>query len=82
LLNSGDEFVRTVAEKLLTYALGRGVDYSDAPTIRRLVRDLARNDYRWSALVLGVVQSAPFQMRRTSVPSEIAPASPTVAERR
>jgi cytochrome c5 len=82
LLSSGDEFVRTVAEKLLTYALGRGVDYADAPAIRRLVRDIARNDYRWSSLVLGVVQSAPFQMRRASLPSETAPASTTVAERR
>jgi hypothetical protein len=82
LLDSGDEFVRTVAEKLLTYALGRGVDYSDAPAIRQLVRDISRNDHRWSSLVLGVVQSAPFQMRRASRPNETAPAATTVAERR
>ena len=64
LLDSGDEFVRTVTEKLLIYALGRGVDYYDAPTIRQIVRDLARDDYRWSALVTGIVASQPFQMRR------------------
>ena len=57
------EFVRTVAEKLLTYALGRGLDYLDAPTVRQLVRDAARDDYRWSSLMLGVVESAPFQQR-------------------
>jgi mono/diheme cytochrome c family protein len=63
LLDDGDEFVRTVTEKLLIYALGRGVDYFDAPTIRQIVRDLARDDYRWSALVTGLVASQPFQMR-------------------
>jgi hypothetical protein len=64
LLASGDEFILTVIEKLMTYALGRGVDYYDAPTIRRIARDLARDDYRWSSLVLGIVGSDPFQMRR------------------
>ena len=64
LLESGDEFIRTVTEKLMTYALGRGVDYYDAPTIRRIVRGLARDDYRWSSLVLGIVGSESFQMRR------------------
>jgi hypothetical protein len=64
LVGRGQQFVSTVAEKMATYALGRGVDYADAPMIRQLVRDLERNDYRWSALVLGVIKSAPFQMRR------------------
>ena len=64
LLASGDEFIRTLTEKLMTYALGRGVDYYDAPTVRRIVRDLALDDYRWSSLVLGIVASEPFQMRR------------------
>jgi hypothetical protein len=80
LLGQGNEFIRTVTEKLLTYALGRGVQYSDAPTVRQLVRDLARDDYRWSSLVLGIVKSAPFQMR--SAPDGTAPAATTVAERR
>ena len=64
LLASGDEFVRTVAEKLFIYALGRGVNYYDEPTLRQLVRDLEHRDYRWSSLILGVVESDAFQMRR------------------
>ncbi len=76
LLNSGDEFLRTVTEKLFIYALGRGVDYFDAPTIRRIVRDLARDDYRWSSLVLGIAASEPFQMRSapdgTALPATVA----------
>jgi hypothetical protein len=63
LLSQGDEVVRTVTEKLLIYALGRGLSYLDAPVVRQLVGDLRRNDYRWSTLLMGVVQSAPFQMR-------------------
>ena len=73
LLRQGeDELLRTIAEKLLTYALGRGVDYLDAPTVRRIVRDAARDDHRWSSLVLGIVRSAPFQQRivRDSEPAE------------
>jgi mono/diheme cytochrome c family protein len=68
LLGRGQEFVRTVVEKLLTYALGRGVEYFDAPTVRQLVRDLTRDEYRWSSLILGIVRSEPFQMRRASSP--------------
>ena len=64
LLASGDEFVRTVAEKLFIYALGRGVNYYDEPTLRRLTRELERDSYRWSSLILGVVESDAFQMRR------------------
>ncbi len=68
LLGRGHEFVHTVTEKLLTYALGRGVEYFDAPTVRQLVRDLAHDEYRWSSLILGIVRSAPFQMRRAASP--------------
>ena len=64
LAGKGQEFVRTVAEKLLTYALGRGLTHHDAPTVRRLVRALDASDYRWSSLVQGIVESAPFRMRR------------------
>jgi hypothetical protein len=60
-----EEFVTAVAEKLLTYAVGRGVEFYDGPAIRAIVRDAARHDYRWSSLVLGVVKSQPFQMRRS-----------------
>ncbi len=77
LVDKGEEFERTVVEKLLTYALGRGVDYYDAPTIRGIVRDLAGSDYRWSAIIEGVVTSSPFQMRRAADPAD-APA-PTAA---
>jgi hypothetical protein len=66
LLSRGDEFIRTVAEKLLTYALGRGVDYPDAPVVRQLVRDLNQNENRWSALILDIVKTPQFQMRRTT----------------
>jgi hypothetical protein len=54
-----------MTEKLMTYALGRGVEYYDMPAIRAIVRDAARNDYRFSSLVLGVVKSTPFEMRRS-----------------
>jgi hypothetical protein len=65
LLARPDAFVSTVAEKLLTYALGRGLEYYDAPTLRALTRTVASDDYRFSALLLGIVQSTPFQMRRS-----------------
>jgi len=60
------DFVRTAIEKLLTYALGRGVDYHDYPTIRSIDRDTARDNYRISSLILAIVKSTPFQMRRGS----------------
>ena len=64
LAEGDDEFIRTAVEKLLIYALGRGVDYYDAPTLRRITRGLASDGYRWSSLVEAVVSSDPFQMRR------------------
>ena len=60
-----DEFVRTVIEKMLVYALGRGLEYYDMPTVRRIQRDTAAADYRWSSLIQAIVESAPFQMRRS-----------------
>ena len=65
LLNRPELFVTTVTEKLLTFALGRGMDYYDAPAIRAITRQARNSDYRFSSLVLGVVKSAPFQMRRS-----------------
>ena len=65
LLRHPDRFVTTVTEKLLTYALGRGVEYYDAAAVRSIVRNAAENDYRLSSLILGVVDSVPFQMRRS-----------------
>jgi hypothetical protein len=61
LLNRREEFLLTFAEKLLTYALGRGVEYYDMPTIRAIVREVAPGGYRWSAFVQSVVRSDPFQ---------------------
>ena len=57
------QFVKTVTDKLLTYALGRGLQYYDAPTVRAIDRAAAADDYRWSSLILSIVKSAPFQMR-------------------
>ena len=64
LLSKKDQFVLTVTERLLTYALARGVEPFDMPAIRKIVRNAAANDYRWSSLIMGVVNSVPFQMRR------------------
>jgi len=57
-----DQFVRVVAEKLLTYALGRGVEYGDMPMVRSIVRESAADRYQFSSLVMSIVRSAPFQM--------------------
>ena len=64
------QFVRVVTEKLLTYALGRGVEYADMPLVRAIVRDAAGSNYRFSSLVLGIVRSAPFQMNTKQPDSE------------
>ena len=66
LLRRPEQFVGRVAEKLLTFATGRGVEYYDAATIRTILREAAAQDYRFSSLVLGVVNSMPFQMRKAS----------------
>ena len=58
-------FVSTLAEKLLTFGLGRGIDYRDAPAVREIVRQAAQDDYRFSSIVLAVASSRPFQMRRS-----------------
>jgi hypothetical protein len=63
LLARKTQFVQAVTEKLLTYALGRGLEYYDAPAVRAIDRAAAAEDYRWSALIAGIVKSAPFQMR-------------------
>jgi mono/diheme cytochrome c family protein len=62
LVKHKDDYVRTVAEKLMAYGIGRGVEYYDLPAIRKIARESAVHDYRWSSLVLGVVRSAPFSM--------------------
>jgi len=63
-------FVSTVTEKLLTYALGRGLAYYDEPAIRRIVRQAAPQNYRFSSLILGIVNSTPFTSRLAAEGSE------------
>ena len=68
LRGRGENFMTTVAEKLLTYATGRGVESFDGPAVRSIVDAAAGEGYRWSALVEGIVRSTPFQMRRSAEP--------------
>jgi hypothetical protein len=63
LLKYSDRFVQTTTQKLMTYALGRGLEYYDMPAVRAITRAAAKNDYRFSSLVLGIVESPQFQMR-------------------
>lgn len=65
LLNRPELFVGTLTEKLLTYALGRGIEQYDAPAVRKIVRDAKAHEFRFSSVILGVVNSAPFKMRRS-----------------
>ena len=66
LIKRPGQFVQTATEKLMTYALGRSVEYYDMPAVRQIVRDSARDRYRFSSIVLGIVKSAPFQMRKAA----------------
>src|SRR5262249_9741417 len=63
LLQRPELFTTTLTEKLLTFALGRGVEDFDAPAVRKTVRDAKADNYRFSAIVLGIVNSTPFKMR-------------------
>jgi hypothetical protein len=67
LLKHPEQFVRTFTEKLMTYALGRGLEYYDMPVVRAVATDASHNDYRFSSLVLGIVNSAPFRMKRAEL---------------
>ena len=64
LLDRREAVVGAATEKMLTYALGRRVEYFDMPAVRGVVRGAARDEYRFSALVVGIVKSVPFQMKR------------------
>ena len=72
-----EQFVQTLTERLMTYALGRTVEYYDMPTVRRIVRDAARDNYRFSSIVMGIVRSDPFRMRM--VPEAERPATSTAS---
>ena len=68
-----DIFAGVLAERMLTYALGRGLNYSDMPMVRKIVRSAAARNYRFSALVLGVVESPAFQMKvKKAAPASVA----------
>ena len=69
LLDQPEKFVRTVTEKLMSYALGRRIEFYDQPAVRQIVRDAAANDYRWSSIILGIVKSPPFLMRASQEPA-------------
>src|SRR5262245_22831495 len=66
LLEQPEQFPRTVTEKLLAYALGRPLEYTDRPIVRKIVRDAAAHEYRWSSIVLGIVESPPFLLKGRS----------------
>jgi hypothetical protein len=72
LLDRSDVFVTTAVEKLTTYAVGRSVEHTDMPAIRAIVRSAADENYRFSELVLGVVKSEPFRMRKKETRRESA----------
>jgi hypothetical protein len=62
LVSHKEDFVRTLSAKLLAYAIGRGLEYYDQPAVRNIAREAAQNDYRWSSIIRGVVNSTPFGM--------------------
>ena len=66
LLRRPDLFAGTITEKLLTFALGRGIEAYDAPAVRKIVRDARGDDFRFTSVILGIVNSTPFQMRKSS----------------
>ena len=70
LVERGERFVHTVTEKLLQYALGRPLEYYDQPAVRRIVRNAEADDYRWSSIMLGIVESPAFLMRRAPSAAE------------
>jgi hypothetical protein len=72
LLAQPDQFPRTVTEKLMAYALGRRLEYYDEPTVRKIVHEAASKQYRWSSLILGIVESPAFLMRDSPPPSNTA----------
>jgi len=83
LASHPQDFVRTFTEKLLAYAIGRGIEYSDLPAIRKIARDAASQEYRWSSIVSGIVNSTPFSMSTagSDTPVSVAQTHVTKPER-
>ena len=71
LLAYSDAYIRNFTKQLLTYALGRGVEYYDMPVVRQIARDVADDDNRFVPIVMGIVNSMPFQMRRAERPTDL-----------
>jgi hypothetical protein len=67
LLRRPELFATALTENLMIFALGRGMEYYDAPAVRRILRDAEKDGYRFSSIILGIVKSIPFQMRRTEI---------------
>jgi len=78
LLAHPELFVGTLTENLMTFALGRGVEYYDAPAVRKVMRDAGKDGYRFSSVILGIVNSAPFQLRRAPTNEKLNPTPPRV----
>ncbi|MEO7143777.1 MAG: DUF1588 domain-containing protein, partial [Bryobacteraceae bacterium] len=76
LMNDKDAFAHCITEKMLTYALGRGLESYDKPAVNSITEQLAAGNYRFSRLVTGIVTSIPFQMRRGEAPKTIDPMAP------
>jgi len=72
LLHYSPQFVRMITEKLMTFALGRGVEYEDMPVIRSIVREADKNNDRFVSLLMGIIKSTPFQMRTKEVEQRAA----------
>jgi Protein of unknown function (DUF1585)/Protein of unknown function (DUF1588) len=70
ILSRPEAFVTVLTERMMTYALGRGVEPSDMPVIRNIVKKAALNNYRLSSIIMGIIESAPFQMRTKLEPGE------------
>jgi hypothetical protein len=81
LLSRPQVFVGTMTEKLLMYAVGRGLDHHDMPAVRAVVRDAGRHNYQFSSIVLGIVHSVPFQMRKSEASASELPASNSARQR-
>ena len=77
-----EDFVRTVSGKLLSYAIGRGLEYYDLPAVRKIARDAEKSEYRWSAIISGIVRSTPFTMAAAPGDESRSNASPAVARAR
>jgi hypothetical protein len=77
LASRPDQFVQTLTQKLMIYGIGRGIEYHDMPTVRAIVRDTAKDDYRFVSLITNIVKSDPFRMKE--LPADTAPAVPKQA---